>query len=357
MDASNICRYEGRRPPAGRPIPWMSKGTEFRLEEHPAPLIALRSRHGMTCGYFGERDGIYPHNEYSVVAEDPADINGDLIGLSLTTAGRFGNAMIGCPYAIAIALQKGLRYIRLPDVEGLRVSEQIDIDGLTILPTTGRLPRGGSFLQGPFDNFVDFPLQSKPNVATYYGYIQKYLRPLLKLPPKPPATELVLHIRSGDIFSTYIHKHYVQPPLSFYKAVVMDLVERRQIDRVRVVFEDRLNPCIDPLEEWLATTSLSIVMQSQDFYNDLISMIDCNHFCFGLGTLGPAVCLMSEQIQSVHHFQARVQESGMSFISVKEVSEYMITSNYIVIGEWDNSLEQRQQMIDYPGDKLRLTRL
>ncbi len=67
-----------------------------------------------------------------------------------------------------------------------------------------------------------------------------------------PDDQLLIHIRSGDIFSTWVAPHYPQPPLAFYKLVIQRLLAEKRIASIKMVFENRLNPVIPALEAYIA---------------------------------------------------------------------------------------------------------
>lgn len=52
-----------------------------------------------------------------------------------------------------------------------------------------------------------------------------------------------MHIRSGDIFSTWIHRPYAQPPLCFYKAILKNF----KFNKIYIIAENNNNPIIDKL--------------------------------------------------------------------------------------------------------------
>lgn len=57
------------------------------------------------------------------------------------------------------------------------------------------------------------------------------------------SNDVVIHIRSGDIFSETPHPLYIQPPLSFYTQLLTD----KKFDTIYLIAEDTKNPCIDAL--------------------------------------------------------------------------------------------------------------
>ena len=68
---------------------------------------------------------------------------------------------------------------------------------------------------------------------------------LLKNLPKVETdpNDLYIHIRSGDIFSFYIHSLYSQPPLCFYKKIINNYKFRK----IYIIAENKANFVIDEL--------------------------------------------------------------------------------------------------------------
>ena len=68
---------------------------------------------------------------------------------------------------------------------------------------------------------------------------------ILKNLPKSNISKnhLYIHIRSGDIFSTVIHKPYAQPPLCFYKSILYNF----NFSSIYLISQNRNNPIINKL--------------------------------------------------------------------------------------------------------------
>ncbi len=70
--------------------------------------------------------------------------------------------------------------------------------------------------------------------------------------------DLVIHIRTGDIFkSRIIHPKYGQPPLSFYMLVISFL----NPSSIRFIFEDFSNPIIKLLIEYVNSLECELNIQ------------------------------------------------------------------------------------------------
>ena len=180
--------------------------------------------------------------------------------------------------------------------------------------------------------------------------------------------ELTIHIRSGDLFQpgAVVDQAYRQPPLAFYTLVVRRLRAAGLIGRVRLIFEDRANPCIDGLEAWLGEQGIACRTQSGTLHQDMSALIDAPHLVFGYGTFGYAACRLSKRIRTLHYF---APELGGRYGLIDGIEQVYAVSDregrYIKAldwggadrGEWANTPEQRHMMLTYPEAWLQLDAL
>ena len=101
--------------------------------------------------------------------------------------------------------------------------------------------------------------------------------------------EVIIHIRSGDCFSSPTNRHYILPPLSYYQFILTNLYPGRP---VRIVTEkDRKNPCIKGLREWRP----DIRVQTLDLLQDVNTLLRSLYISFlrysCLGGLGSLIIL------------------------------------------------------------------
>jgi hypothetical protein len=253
-------------------------------------------------------------------------------------------------------------------------------DGITYLPMADDLPSSGAFLSGIFFDSTDFepvlspflvfePQDEIDHSEVAQNILRKHL--LTNVPfhlSDHLDDELVIHIRSGDIFvgDEPVSSWYRQPPLSFYQHVINKMRADGRIKRVRLVYEDEGNPCIEALRDWLRTEDIPFRIQSGSLAEDLAVLIDAPHLVFGHGTFGYAVCRLSKHIQTLHFFSP---ELGGRYEYMPQIAEVYrvddVAGNYIKggvwggpdQGEWHNTPEQRALMISYPISKLAETQV
>lgn len=306
-------------------------------------------------------------------------VNHEIVGLRINYSGRFGNLLHQYVNAIRLARSTGLAFVQLGHHEILDAKTAFTVGGITFLPAHAALPDDGAFIAGHFFNsddfipvlghFLNFHLEDE---IEFTSVVQEYIRPhmLTGIPLATewhPADELTVHIRSGDIFSSdhpVIHG-YRQPPLSFYILVVTRMLDSGLINKVRLVFEDRGNPCVAALEQWLSQHAIAYRVSSGSLREDMSALVDAPHLVFGHGTVGYAVCRLSKNIETVHYF---APELGGNYGFIPTISKVFAVSDrdakYIKAFEyglpfaaedgWRNTPEMHQTMLTYPIGSLRL---
>lgn len=152
---------------------------------------------------------------------------------------------------------------------------------------------------------------------------------------------VVIHVRSGDVFLSNPHTSYVPNPLHFYEKII------DQYGAAIVVAEDRSNPVIDELEK-----NAKVLIQSTTIENDFSTLLRAkNLVSSGVGTFSVAAALCSKNIKNFYctnifldeHLNPTMLDSHINVI-VKKVE------NYIKIGSWHNTSEQREQILKYRMD-------
>lgn len=302
-----------------------------------------------------------------------------IVGLKINYSSRFGNLCQQYTHAIQLALATGLRFIQLGRHDLFDFEQSFTAEGIMFLPPDEPLPQEGFFLIGSFFNSNPFTpvlgefLRFEPqDEAAYSDIAQRFLRPyLLTGIPLPGEThfrdELTIHIRSGDLFEggQTGNLWYRQPPLSFYTLIITRMRDAGRITRVRLVFEDRANPCIPRLEAWLDGAGVPHRTQCGTLHEDMSALIDAPHLAFGYGTFGYAACRLSTRIETLHFFAPELGGSYEHIPAIEAVfavsdakGDYMKAGKLgVSAGEWLNTPEQRDLMVTYPEDCLRVDTL
>lgn len=276
-----------------------------------------------------------------------------VVGLSVETYGRMGNNLLQSANAILLARALELPFVKLPKSEILQLTGSRETSGLTLLANEFNTARIGGFLSGHFYSGAQVQ-RIGATMEHRRRAIQTHLLPHLDLPLAQAEPEgcLTIHLRSGDIFRPNPHKAYAQPPLAFYARAIEDARKAWKIDRVRLVFEDRTNPCVAPLETYIQESGLALLSQSGTFQEDVATLLKARHLVFGFGTFGVGICLLSNAALSVDVFGV----TGFSFAELKSLKRVQVFGDtsgmYPRVGEWTASPEQRKLMTSLPSEAI-----
>ncbi|KAA0122571.1 coagulation factor 5 8 type domain-containing protein [Methylobacterium sp. P1-11] len=342
------------------PDPTRIANVIVRADEAAVDLIALRAMLGLDVTLLNEKPGANVYVTYNLRSA-PGRTSHALVGLSLFENGAFGNCLVQYIIAVSIAKALNLKYIKVPKVDRSKViflTERLTCDGITFIPPDEPLPPDGYFLSGLYFDPTQFERVTGLQEPTdSRAIVQNVIRPLFNglpktFPPKPDD-QLLIHIRSGDIFSTWVDPHYPQPPFAFYRMVIDRLLAEGRIRSVKLVFENRLNPVIAEVETYAERCGLAVEIQSESLISDVAALVDGRYLVFGLGTFGPAICHLSERVEQVFYFASNWPQGFQSIPTIGKVVEVRdLEGRYMKVGEWQNTDAQRRTMIDYPAEAL-----
>ncbi len=302
--------------------------------------------------------------------------SGDYIGvveaIRIVRQGRFGNIFYQLLHAIMIARQIGCHTVRIFPFPGCPQTPFVQIDDLRIIIDGGSDASVSArpTLVGGF--FNSFPFEStlrslRPD--TVWTIIKRYIRPVFAqaLCDAAPldTTTVVLHFRSGDIFSEeQPHPWYVQPPASYYQRAIMFARAELGVRDVRLVFEDRQNPAIAATEEFLDRRGIPFAAQSGSFQQDFGTLAGASHLVTPFSTFGEVAALLSNHLktyiafrrfESHQHIHQRTQPLLLGVLRQKNVRPVLIddaAGGYIAPYSWDGSAEQCRLIRDYPSANL-----
>lgn len=316
----------------------------------------LQSHRVNVDGFFKGRSGRYSEVEYE--PGEPTRLD----ALHVVKFGRFGNIMVCLVNALAVAERMGIGRIFV-NTEKLDpgVIDLSRADGpIRILPDDLPERRSAAVLAGSF-----FQLEAFPEVRASLGHrrrrelAQRYLVPLLcdTIAQRPSLTssDIVVHFRSGDIFTGISAPSYRQPPLAYYELAVEEA--RRLGGRTAwVVFEDQQNPTIEPFLEHCRRLGLEVRLPDSSFVQDLGYMLTARMLICPRSTLAEAVMLLARDLQRLWVFEeaeivAIAVDLGVECRHVRDSR-----GGYMQIRSWQNTPEQRAQMLEYPRDALVVER-
>ena len=147
---------------------------------------------------------------------------------------------------------------------------------------------------------------------------------LIKDIDKLDKDDLVIHIRSGDLFKKNPHSYYIPPPLSYY----IKQIDKNKYKQIIIVCEDKINPVVNKLLE-LYKNSIHNINSLQE---DIKIILGATNIISSIGTFTFSLLIFSEHIK-YHHGQKG---------KYKELKNY-----YEIMSPWMNTKEQRNYILDY----------
>ena len=166
----------------------------------------------------------------------------------------------------------------------------------------------------------------------------KYIKPIFKINKyiQTPSSSLYIHLRSGDLFSSRPHPAYVPPPLYYYKEI------SKNFNIVTIIAEDNKHPCINELDK---INNIQISYNSLE--NDLITLSSAENLAIGFGTFGFLIYLINPYLKNLYIPRYCLDELPKGNWG-HDITLYIIDlPNYIKVGEWRNTAEQRKKMLEY----------
>ena len=283
--------------------------------------------------------------------------------IEVNPAGRFGNNLHQILHASFIAEQIGAQHllldkISLPSFGGLNGSAFNDFFKLNEAENE-RIKESNLALKGDFFHVHTFAnVLDKINKEWLVHFSSTKLHSLYGLNPENLNTSnsIAVHIRSGDLFTSKPNPWYVQPPLAYYINAVKTIQAMHDVEGVKLIFEDRLNPVVDALEAKLYELGISYESHSSTkMVDDAQILLESNYIIAGKGSFVPALCILSGGKNLVACYK-KFGNAGHEYVS--KIVENMLVFNdrqgdYMTRG-WVNSEEQRRQMIDYPEEEIVL---
>jgi hypothetical protein len=154
--------------------------------------------------------------------------------------------------------------------------------------------------------------------------------------------DLVIHIRSGDIFlNKYPHTGYIVPPLSYY----VDIIEKNSFNKIIIVAEDNSNPTIGKLLELYP----NIIFKQQNLVEDMKLILGAKNLVESFGTFTQALILLSYNIKNIYRpsyqlkcYSHHHKSSESINIHITELKNYRSK-----LLPWNNTPEQREFLLNY----------
>lgn len=245
-------------------------------------------------------------------------------------SGRTGNNILQIIRAIHYAIINSHNSIQFQQ-HSLLISNIITLENIE---SSNKLPISDIFFSLKKYNITD------PEPYLMKEYFQKYIKPIFKIKIENNTIvddkTIYIHFRGGDIFSSNPHKAYVQPPLSYYKNIINDY------DIIKLICEDKTNPCINEL---LKQENVKYV--SNTLENDLSVLSNISNVVIGFGTFGFLLYLMNPYLKNLYIPDFFVNELPKGAWGIDIKINIINLPNYIKVGEWKNTVNQRKIMLEY----------
>jgi F5/8 type C domain len=286
--------------------------------------------------------------------------------------GGFGNVFYEFMNACLIARAVGCQSIVAASTIHLPNDVPFDADGLRICPPgqqyvqrlemfgTFYWPRGAEDLVGPYstDTALDLIRRCAQPVYKHYLHAAGSLGDHV----------MALHFRGGDIFEKGPVQHgwYVQPPVSYYVKAIKFGIARLGVTDIHLVFQDKTNPCVDLVAQYLTKLGIPFTEQSSSVFTDVATLLSASHIVAPYGTFSESIGLLSDRVRSYIGFRSLSTQQSIRFwmqsrvediLRAKGARTFVIDDpdgSYIKPETWRNLPEQHELMHSFPETKLRL---
>lgn len=272
---------------------------------------------------------------------------------------RFGNSYMAILHALGVAKATNVNRIFCSHAAIKENADEI-IDGIRI---TAKSEAGLNALKGRFfydalikpfleasgyEKWWNSPYRKSESIFKLFG-ININEQPL-------GEKELVIHIRSGDLFEKKSpHPRYAQPPLSFY----IEVIKSSDWEKVWLVYENEANPVISALKRWLGKRGIPVGVTSADVSTDVQFCMRARHLVFSTGTFLYPIAVASKNLQTIYRFETPnksaiypswFKENGAKFHLYEDKKGRYRNE---VLAEWQNNKKQRRMMLKYPARHLK----
>ncbi len=160
---------------------------------------------------------------------------------------------------------------------------------------------------------------------------------VIKNIPPLATNDLVIHIRSGDLFVKKPYQKYAPPPLSYYTKII----EKSLDGNIYLVAEDKKNPCINKL---LARYP-QIKFKQQGLRDDIKLLLSASNIVISVGTFIPQLLLLHDYVKQIY---------SPSYGFKMETMDLATKCQYIELGDyqktilpWKNNAAQITAILNY----------
>ncbi len=162
--------------------------------------------------------------------------------------------------------------------------------------------------------------------------------------------DLVIHLRSGDVFWPNPHPAYGQPPLGFYKKII----QSKRWNSVTLVSEDEKSPCFIGIENLCRRRNIPLSITGKSIDDALCALASASTLVMSKGTFLPAVCWLAPGTRTLFSFGSE----GLDIFPLERSRLFVIRDTFgeydriVLRGNWKNNPAQRDLMVSYPLEAL-----
>ena len=212
------------------------------------------------------------------------------MNLKLKPFGRLGNNIIQIINVIHIAIHYKYNII-------LKNFKYINTDYIVINPNVTKedpcITDGNNFYYYRKINNIDTQLFNENRKETIQLLKKVFYLPKNFLELGLTDDDLVIHIRSGDIFNEKPHPDYVPSPLSYFNEIICSRVWAK----IYIISQDKNNPVIDHLLK----QHTNIIYKKNSLEQDISIILEARNIVMDVGTFIPSLLLLSESIKILYY--------------------------------------------------------
>lgn len=174
-----------------------------------------------------------------------------------------------------------------------------------------------------YSNKLKFPKKIfTQNIEERNKLLQKAF--LIKNINKLDENDLVIHIRSGDIFSSKPHPKYVPQPLSYY----IKGINKCKYEKIHIICKDIKNPVVNELRKLYKNA----VYQKNTLEKDIRIILGATNIISSVGTFIDSLMILSNNNKYLYKKAKKMEE----------LKEY-----YKIMTPWKNTTAQRNYILTY----------
>ena len=216
-------------------------------------------------------------------------IESDCDCLHLARQGRWANNVFQLLQSTLLARVTQISRIYVPDDFMMLETSFNTTNGIQIIK--GEPPPELKCVKDKF--YFHFPEMPPLNASNVNWFRDTYMRQFANI--SLPKDALVMHVRSGDIFTLkrkFAYLNYEQPPCKYYE----DVMRWRNWSQVLLLSQDSGNPCVPYL------VSRGAHWRRRSVVEDLTVMLNAHNLVTSKGTFGMAVALLSYHLRNMFTF-------------------------------------------------------